>query len=439
VSAVLDALAIIALLAVNAFFVASEFALVASRRSRMEALAAEGSRAAGAALGGLRELSLSMAGAQLGITLASLALGATAEPTIAHGLEQLFGRTTLPEEIAGALGFGVGLAVVVLGHLVVGELAPKSWAITHTERSVLLVAPAFRLYTVVFRPVILALNTIANGVVRLLGQTPQNELALAHSPGDLTLLLQRSAAHGLLADDQQALLSRAIDLSALDAEAAMVPRADIVAVPADADIDELERVAGTTGRSRLTVYDGELDQLRGVVHVKDLLAVQPAERATVTAGALAAPALLTPESRPVPDLLVDMRAQRQHIAIVVDEYGGVTGLVTMEDLLEELIGNVEDESDPVVRGVRGRPGGVVVLPGTIRPDELTAATGVVLPDGPWETVAGYLLAEFGRIPRAGDRLGTAVGVFTVTGVDANRITEVQLRPRRDHAGRPAPG
>jgi CBS domain containing-hemolysin-like protein len=370
-----------------------------------------------------------MAGAQLGITLSSLALGAVAEPTIAHGLEELFGQTALPEGLARALGLGLGLGIVTVAHVIIGELAPKSWAISHPERSALLVAQPFRLFTVVVRPIIYALNATANGIVRLLGRTPQNELALAHSPEDLSLLLDESAAHGLLDEAQQALLSRAIDLSELDAEAAMVPRGDIVAVDADAGIDELERVASTTGRSRIPVYEQQLDQLRGILHVKDLLAVTPDDRATTTAGTLARPAMVTPESRPVQDLLVDMREQRQHIAVVVDEYGSVNGLVTMEDLLEELIGNFEDESDELTLGVRRRPGGALSLPGMLRPDELAVATGVELPDGPWETVAGYVLAELGKLPTPGDRLVTSSGTFRVSAMDGYRITEVELRPR----------
>jgi CBS domain containing-hemolysin-like protein len=426
---VLNAAALIALLTINGFFVAAEFSLLASRRSRMEGLAAEGNRAAVAALASLRQLSLTMAGAQLGITLASLALGAVAEPTIAHGLENLLGRTELPEGLARGLGFGFGLGIVVLAHVVVGELAPKSWAISHPDRSALLLARPFRVFTVALRPAIFALNASANGIVRLLGRTPQNELALAHSPEDLSLLLDESAAHGLLDEHQQALLSRAIDLSELDAEAVMVPRADIVAVDQAAGITELERLASTTGRSRIPVYDQQLDHLRGILHVKDLLTVEASDRSTTTAGTLARPAMITPESRPVQELLVDMREQRQHVAIVIDEYGGVSGLVSMEDLLEELIGNFEDESDLLTLGVRTRPGGVLSLPGALRPDELAAATGIELPDGPWETVAGYVLAELGRLPANGDRLSTAVGMFSISVMDGYRITELELRPR----------
>jgi CBS domain containing-hemolysin-like protein len=430
----LDGAAIVVLLVINGFFVASEFALLASRRSRMTALAEDGNRAAVAALASLRELSLTMAGAQLGITLASLALGAVAEPTIAHGLERLLGRTALPEHVAGAVGLALGLTLVTLAHMIIGEIAPKSWAISHPERSALLVSRPFRWFTVAVRPVIYALNGTANGVVRLLGQQPQNELALAHSPADLSLLLDESAAHGLLDRDQQELLSRAIDLGELDAESAMVPRGDIVAVEAATGITELEHIAATTGRSRIPVYDGDLDQLRGVLHVKDLLAVEAARRPSVTAGGLARPALVTPESRAVRELLVDMRAQRQHVAMVLDEYGGVSGLVTMEDLLEELIGNFEDESDRSATGIRTRPGGVLVLSGSVRPHELADATGLALPNGPLETVAGYVLSELGRLPAHGDRIATEVGVFLVSAVDGYRITELELQPRRPRPG-----
>lgn len=154
----------------------------------------------------------------------------------------------------------------------------------------------------------------------------------------------------------------------------------------------------------------------------------------MTAGTVARPALVTPESRPVRDLLVDMRAQRQHVAMVLDEYGGVRGLVTMEDLLEELIGNFEDESDHSVPGVSTRPGGVLVLPGSLRPHELDDAGGITLPDGPWETLAGYVLAQLGRLPARGDRVATDIGVLRVTGMDGYRITEVELQPRRAPTG-----
>ncbi|MDQ3974318.1 MAG: hemolysin family protein, partial [Actinomycetota bacterium] len=346
-------LASLGLLAANAFFVASEFALLAVRRPRLEQLAASGNRQADVALASERELSLMLAAAQLGITMASLGLGAVAEPALVHGLEALLGGVTIPEALRHAIAVAVGLAIIVFLHIVVGEMAPKSWAIASPERSALLLARPFRGFSLVARPFIRLLNALANGVVRAMGVTPQDERALAHSPDELLLLLRESAEHGTLGDEQRDLLARAVTVWGLDAQAVMIPRGDIVAVPADAGIDDLERVAGDTGRSRLLVFDGELDHVSGVLHVKDLLRVEPGQRAGVTAGELARPALVTPESRPVEQLMVDMRRERQHVAVVVDEYGTVSGLVALEDLLEEIIGEFEDETDPS----GGRPAG----------------------------------------------------------------------------------
>jgi CBS domain containing-hemolysin-like protein len=427
--------AALALLAANAFFVAGEFALLASRRSRVEQLAADGDRAAAHALAGIRELSLMLAAAQLGITMASLGLGAVAEPALAHGLEGLFEAARVPSGFRHAIAFTIALSIVVFFHMVIGEMAPKSWAIAHPERSALLIARPFRAFALLFRPAIRALNEMANAMVRLFGLEPQDELAQVHAPSDLLLLVEESARHGILQREQQHLLSRALDLSGLDAEAAMIPRRDIVALPADADVAEIERVASATGRSRLPVYDGSLDVIRGILHVKDVLGVDDRNRSTTTAGVLARPALVTPESRPIEDLMVDMREQRAHVAIVVDEYGSVSGLVALEDLIEELIGDFEDESDREAgagrgyRGLRRQPDGTILLPGSLRPDELAEEVGTILPDGDYETVAGFVLAELGRLPEPGESVTGEDFTLRVVRMDGQRIVELALRPR----------
>jgi CBS domain containing-hemolysin-like protein len=425
----------IALLAANGFFVAAEFALLASRRSRLEALAAEGDRRARQAIAGIRELSLMLAAAQLGITMASLALGAITEPALEHWLADILGLTGVPDVVATGLGFGIALAIVVFLHMVVGEMAPKSWAISHPETSALAVILPFRAFAFVTRPFIVLLNVLANGVVRLFGVEPQDELAQVHAPSDLLMLVETSAREGTLAREEESLLSHALGLSGLDAQAAMIPRLDIVAVPAAAGVDELERLAGVSGRSRLPVYDGELDNVRGVVHIKDLLALDPQQRATVTAGTLARPALLVPESRPLEDLMLDMRQQRQHIALVVDEYGAVSGLVALEDVLEELIGEFEDESDRRARPLGRRRDGALLVPGTLRPDELADRAGVALPDGDWETVAGFVIAGLGRLPKPGDKVTLSDSTFEVTRMQGLRVVELALH--HVPAGQPA--
>ncbi|MDP8978942.1 MAG: hemolysin family protein [Actinomycetota bacterium] len=423
----LPALALsVVLLALNGFFVAAEFALVAARRSRMEQLAAAGDGRARAAVAGMRELSLMLAGSQLGITAASLALGRVTEPAVAAGLESLLHRTPLPADALHPVAFTLALSIVVFLHMVVGEMAPKSWVITHPEDSALLIARPFRVFATVSGPVIRFLNWLANGVVRLLGVEPVDETSSVHAPADLLMLLRESADEGQLAVEHQEMLSRAIDLSRLDAQAAMVPRSDVVALPAAATVDEAEHVARRSGRSRLPVYDEDLDAIRGILHVKALLRLDGRARSTATAGELAIPALVTPETRPLEALMVDMRQQRQHLAVVVDEHGTVTGLVALEDVLEELIGEFDDESDRRGRAPRRRGDGALVFTGALRPDELEDHSGVALPEGDWETVAGYVIAQLGRLPTVGDVVERDGNRFEVTRMDGHRVVELAL-------------
>ncbi len=439
---VTSALLAAALLGANAFFVAAEFALLAARRSKIEQLAAGGNKAAVQALAGVRELSLMLAAAQLGITMASLGLGAVAEPALADVFTRLLASAPLPSAMRHTIAFAVALAIVVFLHIVVGEMAPKSWAISHPEASALRLARPFRAFALVFRPLIRLLNALANGFVRACGVTPQEELALAHSPTDLVLLLEESAREGTLEADQSALLARAIELSGLDAQAAMIPRRDIVSVPVRATVEDLERVAAETGRSRLPVQDADLDRFVGIVYVKDLLGLSPDVRDSVRAADLARPALIAPESRPLTDLMLDMRKRRQHVALVVDEYGTVSGLVALEDVLEELIGEFEDESDPASSYAgtsrnlgRRRPDGSLLIPGTVRPDELEDQTGVRLPHGGYETVAGFVISELGRLPAEGDTVQVDDTRLEVTRVDRHRLVELAVQSRGTVAGK----
>ncbi|MGH8904011.1 MAG: hemolysin family protein [Egibacteraceae bacterium] len=430
-----SALLAVALLVANGFFVAAEFALLASRRSRLEQLAAAGDRRAAKALAGIRELSLMLAAAQLGITMASLGLGAVAEPALAGALERVLGSAPVPPAVRHTIAFAVALSVVVFLHVVLGEMVPKSWAISHPERSALRLVPPFRAFALVFRPAIRVLNALANGVVRLCGVTPQDELAMTHSPTDLILLLQESAEHGTLEVEQTILLARALELPDLDAQAAMVPRRDIVCVSATASIDELERIAAETGRSRLPVHGGDLDRFIGILHVKDLLDLSDDERTGTTAETLARPALVTPESRPLMDLMLDMREQRQHVALVVDEYGSVSGLVALEDVIEELIGEFEDESDRTRQDgspqFPRRADGALLVPGTLRPDELEVQISLSLPEGDYETIAGFVISKLGRLPAVGDVVRFGGSRLEVTQVERHRLVELAIHPPAD--------
>jgi len=415
------------LLTANGFFVAAEFALLASRRSRLEQMAAEGSRGARQALAGKRELSLMLAGAQLGITICSLLLGAVAEPAVAHLFEDALGwAIDIPEPALHTIGFAIALSLVVFLHMVVGEMAPKSWAISHPERSAALLARPFRAFALALRPVIRLLNAMANGVIRLFGVEPQDELAMAHTPTDLLLLLDESATQGAIDPVEHQLFARTLELSGLDAGAAMIPRRHIVSVAADASAAALADAARSSGRSRIVVHNGDLDHVVGVAHVKDVLAMHPGRRNITTAGSLARAALVVHEGKSLENLLVDMRAKRQHLAIVVDEHGVVTGLITLEDVLEELIGDFEDESDRHDRHCRPDGENRWLVSGEIRPDELRDRVGIELPDGDWDTVAGYVIDELDRIPQTGDAIERPGYRFEVIEVDGFAVSELRL-------------
>jgi CBS domain containing-hemolysin-like protein len=328
----------VVLLAVNGFFVGAEFALLASRQSRLEQMEAGGDRRAEQALYGIRHLSLMLAGAQLGITMASLGLGAVAEPALAGLLEDAFHAVGLTERLLHPVSFALALAFVVFCHMVVGEMAPKSWAIADPESAALRLARPFRLFVVVLRPVIRGLNAAANAFVRLCGVTPEDERAMAHSPADLALLLRESVEEGKIDEGDVELFSNALRLSGLGADAAMTPRESVISVGVADGADAIEAAARRSGRSRLLVVGTELDDVKGVVHVRDVLLLDGEQRERATAGELVRPVLVGREHQALEDLLLDMRSQRLRFAVVVDDLGSLAGVVTLQSLLEALIG-----------------------------------------------------------------------------------------------------
>lgn len=428
----------VVLLALNGFFVAAEFALLASRRSRIEQLAADGDSRAKSALKGIRELTLMLAGAQLGITMCSLGLGLVAEPAVANIFEGLLGEVgfladtdVFGQQVSHIIGFAIALSIVVFLHMVVGEMAPKSWAISHPEESALKLTRLFRAFVTVFRPVIWFMNGIANLVVRAVGVEPQDERAMAHSPSDLRLLLDESAGHGGLAATEHQLLTRSLELSGLTAADAMTVRRDIIAVSADSTADVAAAEAHRTGRSRIIVFEEDLDHVKGFVHAKDLLRLPNGSWASTAVGSISRRVMVTPEQHRLEDLLLEMRTERQHITLVIDEHGTVVGVVTLEDVLEELIGDFDDESDQRSGDCEQLDDGSFRLNGTLRHDEFGQGTGVELPEGDWQTVAGYVIAAFDEIPTVGDRVDTAIGTFEVLAMDGYAIDSLRFRVTAD--------
>jgi magnesium and cobalt exporter, CNNM family len=343
------------LLLANGFFVAVEFAVVASRRTKLEALATEGSVQARFALDASRELSLQLAGAQLGITMASLGLGAVAEPAIAHLLEdaiEVFGSVS--PGVLHAISFTLALTIVVFLHMVVGEMVPKNIAIAQPERTVLRLAIPNRLYMAVFRPVTRLLNAVANAGVRALGVEPRDDLASVHTADEIAGMLATSREEGVIEEMAHELLSGALDFGDEPVRAVMVPREQVVTVPSDATVAEAEAVVVETGHSRLPVVGRDLDEVIGFIHAKDLLTVPAAARERPLPLGRIRRMLVVPETQAVDDVLVAMRRARIHLAAVVDADGRTVGVASLEDILEDLVGDIRDESDPGARSVRAR-------------------------------------------------------------------------------------
>jgi CBS domain containing-hemolysin-like protein len=335
------------LLVANGFFVSAEFALVASKRHRLEQAAANGNKSARSAIAGVRELSVMLAGAQLGITLSTLALGALAEPTVSHLLQPVFEATGLPSGISYVIALLIAVTVVSFLHVVVGEMAPKSWAISHPETSALLLARPFRAFTWLTRPALLVLNQLANACLRLVRVRPQNELAQVHGPDEQRLLLQSSKEHGTIQAAEHELLTAMLAVQNTTVAQVMTPLSEVVSVRPAASAREVEETSRRTGRSRLAVISAD-GQVLGFVHIRD------AVRATTFPGAprTAADLMSSPWSLgtglPVAAAVRMMREHRAQLAVVVSGTE-VVGVVALEDMLEELIGEFDDETDRIVR------------------------------------------------------------------------------------------
>ncbi|MDQ3620005.1 MAG: hemolysin family protein [Actinomycetota bacterium] len=429
--------AAVLLLLANGFFVAAEFALTAARRSQIEQLASEGNKRARVALRSIRELSVMLAGAQLGITMASLLLGFVAEPAVAAVIERaLESVIEIPAGLLHTISFVIALSIVVFLHMVVGEMAPKNIAIAQPEKSALWLSGPFRLYVNAFRPFIHGLNLIANAGVRVLGVEPVDEMDAVHTSEDLQAMITESAHKGAMAGFQHRLLTGAIGFSQLDAASVMVPRTEMVTVPITASVEELERAVLTTGHSRFPVYAGDIDHVIGFIHAKDLLKIDESRREDRISRKLMRQMLVVPESRKLHPLLLDMRRQRRHFGLVIDEHGGTSGILTIEDVLEELVGEIQDEYDFAERGIETVGQDRYLIPGTLRIDEAEERLGLRLPDGEYETVAGWLMDVLGRIPKRRDTVDHDGWRLRVRTMQRRRVVQVLVERAQETGPQP---
>jgi CBS domain containing-hemolysin-like protein len=343
------------LLLANGYYVGLEFALAGSRRSKLEALADEGSRRARAALAASSDLTMQMVGAQLGVTVASLGLGLVGGPTVAHLLETAVGGLVeVPEGALRAIGLVAGLGIVVSLHVVIGEVVPKNLSLAGPERALLWMAPVARLYLKAVRPLVRLLQRLANAGMRSLNVEPRDDLTSAHTAEELAVMLAQSHEEGLIEAFAHDLLAGVLDFGDRDVASVMVPRDRVVAVSRRATVSEIEQVVVRSGHSRLPVIDGDLDTVLGFVHAKDLLTLPGSAHDRPLPLRLVRRMLVVPSDRSLEELLLSMRKARIHFAVVVDTDRTTVGVVTLEDLLEELVGDILDETD---REARAHPTG----------------------------------------------------------------------------------
>lgn len=324
------------LLLANGFFVASEIALIASRRSRIEQLALEGGIRARAAKASLRELSLMLAAAQLGVTAASLGLGYIGEPVVSEIIESLL-HDLIPTSTSRTIGFLGGLGIVVFLHLLLGEMVPKNVALFEPERSALWLSVPMRVFARAFRPVVFVLNSTSAMGLRLLGVEPRSEMGMARTNVEIAALLATSRNEGTLQEAEHALMSGALELQDRLVGEVMVPLSRVVGVPADASVASIEQIAVSAGHSRLPVYGNDRSEILGFIHTKDLLIVNPETRQAPLPPSSWRPLLVASRDQTLQELLLTMRRARRHVAVVVGSSGETLGIVTLEDLLEALL------------------------------------------------------------------------------------------------------
>jgi CBS domain containing-hemolysin-like protein len=417
------------LILINAFFVAGEFAIVAVDRSLVERKALEGDRAAKRILVSLRNLSFELSGAQLGITITSLVLGAIAEPAVASVIEPLITSLPfLPDETSLAVSIVLALILATGIQMVFGELVPKNLSIARPYRSAVWFAVPMQMVNRVLRRLILFLNQSANWTVRRLGIEPREELAGVRSMEELELMIRSSGAEGRLDDEELELLTRAITFTQKVAGDAMVPRVSVVGLSRHDSVGELRRASLATGHSRFPVYDEDLDDIVGIVHVKDSINLTDSRIPVTPVGEIAQPALLVPESSTLEYLLGELQAKGRGMAVVLDEYGGTAGIVTIEDLLEEIFGEIEDEYDPEPT-IDTETEELEVLSGLLHRHEVDELIGFEWPEGRYETLAGFIVAQLGRFPEVGEVIRVGDTTFEVLSMDGRRID--QVRATRD--------
>jgi CBS domain containing-hemolysin-like protein len=425
----LGLVAVAVLVLANGFFVAAEFSLVSVRPTRIAELVAQGYPGALWVEKALENPDRVIAATQLGITLASLGLGWVGEPALSHLLAPLIHLFPfeISNELSHTISAGVAFAIITFLHVVVGELAPKSIALQNPEKTSLYVARPTIATELVFKPAIWALNGTGNFLLKLVGVEPASGHELVHSVEELRMLVTASTEVGVMESEEGEMLHAVFDFGELLVRQVMIPRTEISAFEADMVLREAIDIAIHSSFTKFPVYDDDLDNIIGVVHIKDLLrAEQEPEHENCLVRTLVREALFVPETVPVKAVLREFRDRRQHIAIVMDEFSGTAGLVTLEDLMEEIVGEVSDPFDAGVPEIYPLANGVVMLDGLALIDDVNEALGTQFEAPHYDTIAGYFLGVFGRIPKIGDEVETKGVRLRIEEMDAMRIALIKL-------------
>lgn len=425
----LGVIAVILLVLANAFFVAAEFSLVSVRRTRIAELAAHGNLSAEAVQEAIQNPDRVIAATQLGITLASLGLGWIGEPAIAHLIDPIISLfpPIARAGISHSLSIALAFTLITFLHVVVGELAPKSIALQNPENTSLFVARPTLWTEKIFKPAILLLNGAGNALLRLIKIQPASGHQLVHSVEELKMLVSASAEEGVMLEEESEMLYAVFDFGLLVVRQVMIPRTEIIGVEADLPLNDIINLVSKSTYTKFPVYEDSLDQILGVVHVKDLLnAFTDPEHRPFVARDFVREALFVPDTMSVRHLLREFRDHRQHIAIAMDEYGGTAGLVTLEDLLEEIVGEVSDPFDQVNQDFQTMTDGSVLINGLTLIEDVNQHLGLELQESEYDTIAGYVLGKLGHIPKLNEVIEGDQFRLRVVEMDGLRIARVCL-------------
>ena len=426
-------LAIVVLLLLNGFFVAVEFALVRSRRTRLEAMTRAGAPGARSALRAIANLPRVLSASQLGITLASLGLGFVAEATLAETMKEWFATLPIALEVSLRVTAGATLALVVVTyfHVVFGELAPRAAALNHPEQVARFLSPPLLAFAWVVTPFTWVLNRSSQVVLRAFGQRPDFDEESVHSPDELRMLVEQSQERGAIERQDAEFIEGVFEFSEKNAREVMTPRTAIVALAIDAPLEEALETVVEGGFSRYPVYEETIDDIVGIVLAKDLLAVvakrlHEDDSRDFALGSAMRKVHVVPGTREVEEVLGDFKRLKEHMAVVLDEFGGTAGIVTMEDLLEEIVGEILDEHDEPAPQEGPSERGETFVAGSVHVAELNERFGLEVPEDDYTTIGGYVFGVLGRLPVPGDRVTSGGAIFVVRQMEGRRIAQLAV-------------